>query len=189
MKIQMVVPVLLAVLLAGCKLSCLFCVLSLHPLYEERNLVSEPALAGSWTDESGHDTWTFAQDGERAYKLTITTDENPDKDENPLKFEVHLLQLGGLLFLDLSDQDSGLTGIPGHVFAKVRLEGDQLGLAFLSNGWMKQKLVQERSLSFVPTGDGKPIAITASTGDLQYFFVRYATDAKAFEEEGVLRRK
>src|SRR5262245_54239681 len=106
-------------------------VVALHPLYDERSLVLDPVLNGSWTS-SDHETWTFEPSSGKTFRLIIT-----DKDREKLEFDAALVELAGFRFLDLSSRDTGLTGAPGHIFAKIRIDQDTLHVAGLNNSWMK----------------------------------------------------
>jgi len=170
-----IIPLLMAISLTACD-----DVVALHPLYDERSLILEPSLYGSWTS-SDHETWTFEQLSGKTYKLIIT-----DKDSETLEFDAALVELSGFSFLDLSSRDTGLTGAPGHIFAKIKIDQDTLHVAGLNNAWMKQRVVGEKELSYLETR--QRIVVTAPTLDLQHFFRKYAAAVDAFSEDEELHR-
>src|SRR5262245_47317378 len=126
-----IIPLLMAISLTACD-----DVVALHPLYDERSLVLDPSLNGSWTS-SDHETWTFQPLSGQTWKLSIT-----DKDSETLEFDAALVELSGFHFLDLSSRDTGFTAAPAHIFAKIRIEQDTLHVAGLNNAWMKQRVIQ-----------------------------------------------
>ena len=99
MRIRKLLFNLLAVILGGC-----VPVLSLHPLYDEKDVVFQKNLLGVWVDDCGVDdsneqmTWQFRRPDEskKAYELTYS-----DNEGNKGIFTVHLLKLEGRLFLDV----------------------------------------------------------------------------------------
>ncbi len=175
--LKMAAPAALAILLAGCD-----DVVSLYPLYDDRTLVFEPALLGSWTEGDSGERWTFEQAGEKTYRLTVTDSKETTE------ITAHLVELGGLLFLDLAEEEAGATGIQGHMFGLVRVERDSLRLGFLKSGWLAKKLKQEQALPFLaaPKGEGRMVMV-APTRELQYFILRHALDPEAFDSSELVR--
>jgi hypothetical protein len=172
-------------LLAGCN-----DFVSIYPLYDESTLVIEPALTGTWKSTEG-DIWTFAPAVGHTYKLSVkSSDSAPadkDDEDKEWKFEAGLVELSGRLFLDLCSEDSGTTGAPAHVVARIRmnrsiLDGNTLEVAWLVGSWMEERLQEENLLTHLPPAHGKTI-LTAPTRDLQDFFRRHAWDAGAFSAD------
>src|SRR5262245_48449001 len=96
--LKLAIPFLALIVLSGCDESP--SVVSLHPLYDERTLIFEPALAGAWLSED--DTWTFVKtpDG-NMYHLQLI---QRDSAEKTMFFDAALVQLGGVRFLDLCSE-------------------------------------------------------------------------------------
>lgn len=131
MKIGKLLFNLLAVLLGGC-----VPVLSLHPLYDEKDVVFQKNLLGVWVDDSNEPemTWQFRHPDEskKAYELTYF-----DNQANKGIFTVHMLKLEGGLFLDVYPNHlpagqleepneapwpyNSLFFIPAHTFIKIDL--------------------------------------------------------------------
>jgi hypothetical protein len=74
-------------LISGC------IVASLNPLYTEKDLVSDPALVGTWSSDE-KESFTFVENGKNRYECTITSDSIANN------FEVCIVQLGKYRFLD-----------------------------------------------------------------------------------------
>jgi hypothetical protein len=165
------------------------CVPSLHPLFTEKDLIFDPDLIGTWVDEDGKNTWTFQKSGENSYELVYT------ENEEPAKFQAHLLKLGDFLFLDVSpeelDRKNGLYRglfIPTHGFARIWIEGDSVRLAYLDPDWLVH-MVDSKKISIGHDFIDKTIILTAQTKDLQKFALKYAEDDKAFSVKSKLRRQ
>jgi hypothetical protein len=183
MRITVVTVVLgLAVLMAGC-------VPSLHPLYTEEDLAYDPALVGIWTEEESEDTWTFQKSGEHAYNL-IYTEEGV-----PARFDAHLVRIGEFLFLDTYPGEPDIKNdfylihlVPAHTFSRIGIEGDVLRYAMLDLDWLKKMISGKKTDIGHEQVDGG-ILLTASTKELQEFFLKYAEDDKAFPDSKDLHRQ
>ena len=92
MKIKKILFNLLAVMLGGC-----VPVMSLHPLFTEKDLVQDTRLSGVWIDDS-NGVWEFKDINEpdKAYQLSLT-----DAEGKRGLFIVRLVKLKDKLFLDL----------------------------------------------------------------------------------------
>jgi hypothetical protein len=94
MEIRKILFYLLAVSFGGC-----LPLMSVHPLYTEKDLLFEDKLVGVWVDDVNdpNTTWEFTRPDESkpAYQLIFKDDE----DKMGI-FEAHLVKLDNLLFLD-----------------------------------------------------------------------------------------
>ena len=172
----------LAVLMAGC-------VPSLHPLFTEKDLVYDPALVGTWAEKESEDTWTFLKSGDKAYDLIYS------QKGVPAQFEAHQVQLGEFLFLDTYPQEPGIKNdlymihlIPAHTFSRIWIEGNVLRLAMLDIDWLKE-MIAEKKVDIAHERVDGGIVLTASTKELQEFFLKYADDDKAFPDPKELHRQ
>ena len=113
-------------------------VLSVHPLYFEKDLIFESGLVGTWGEKEHEkdlsELWIFKKTGDNSYQLIIR-----DKEEGEGKFETHLLKLGDHMFLDLYPEEPetgsefyNMHVIPAHSFMRVSLEGNVLRLALFA---------------------------------------------------------
>ena len=188
---------MLAVLLGGC-----VPVISLHPLYTEKDVVVDKKLCGTWIDNSGDSktTWEFERidDPKNAYKL-IFTDEEGMKGS----FVAHLVKLKNRLFLDIFPSElpwepedpnkmdwpyNSLFLIPAHTFVKIDSIEPQLKLRLTLESKMEE-LLKENPSAVEHTFVGDRIVLTASTKKLQAFVLKYADDEKVFQGEITLSRK
>ena len=178
-----------AVLLAGC-------VCSVYPFYTEKDLVSDPALAGTWKEKDS--TWIFKQEQVGKYELKIVRGEGK-KDTTA---EARLFQLNGRRFLDLYDpefQDMDEVfppHMPAHTVARVEEIGPRLLIRFMDLDKVAEYLADHpkavrrhfvRPDSPSAKKPGVPV-LTGDTGELQRFLIEVAAkdelwtdDASKFE--------
>jgi hypothetical protein len=165
-------------LLTGCWSGPL---MSLHPLYTENDLASDPALKGSWKLDE-HCVLTIRQSAKNHDELVCSEKDGDNK------MVVHVVQLAGLQVLDFVEgEDTG--GIPGHGFAKIDLVSrDEMSLAFFGSEWLDKKIA-ERGIAHEMVGEnGDKTVLTAPTRELQQFVLSYASQPEAFEEHDTLLR-
>jgi hypothetical protein len=197
MKTKKLLFYMLAVILGGC-----VPVLSLHPLYTEKDIVVDKKLYGMWTDDpnSPKTTWEFKSIDEpkNAYKL-IFTDEEGKKGS----FVAHLVKLQDKLFLDIFPSElpwdsedpnkmdwpyNSLFLIPAHTFVKVDSIEPQLKLRLTLESKMEE-LLKENPGVVEHTSVGDRIVLTESTKKLQAFVLKYADDERVFTDQVTLSRK
>jgi hypothetical protein len=168
-------------LLSGCAPS------SLHPLYTDRDTVTEPALEGTWSSgPDDKDELVIQKSGDHEYDLVIScTDQKVICTDAKVRqdYAVHLVRLGGQLFVDLSfkgqtvsgvDVDGPIGVIPAHAIAKVKLSGDDLAYATLEDKTM-QKIISGGSPLDYQMLDGSML-LTAQTDALRSFISAHADD-------------
>jgi len=197
MKTKKLLFYMLAVILGGC-----VPVISLHPLYTEKDVVVEKKLYGTWVDDanSPETTWEFKSIDEpkNAYKL-IFSDEEGMKGS----FVVHLVKLQDRLFLDIFPGDlpwkpedpnkmdwpyNSLFLIPAHTFVKIDSIEPQLKLRLTLESKMEE-LLKENPSAVEHTFVGDRLVITGSTKELQAFILKYADDERVFTDQVTLSRK
>jgi len=165
---------------------------SLHALVGTGEAVLEPVLVGQWCEESPEHTcqddsrWTFEQEGERAFRLTISEGVTGGE---AFVFNVRLARIDGQLFLDarlkehfLGDKriDSDVFVLPTHLIGRIELEPDALRIQLFHTDWMREQIAAGRlELSHTNLEDGT-FLITAGTEELQQFVRRYGGEEEAF---------
>jgi len=197
MKTKKLLFYMLAVILGGC-----IPVISLHPLYTEKDVVVDKKLYGTWIDDpnSPKTTWEFKNTDEpkNAYKL-IFTDEEGKKGS----FVTHLVKLQNRLFLDIFPSElpweqedpnrlnwpyNFLFMIPAHTFVKVDSIEPQLKLRLLLESNLRE-LLKENPDAVEHASIDDRIVLTGSTKELQVFILKYADNEKVFPEQVTLSRK
>jgi hypothetical protein len=194
MKTKTFLFYLLAILLGGC-----LPVLSLHPLFNEKDVVFDEKLLGTWVDPNN--TWEFSriEEPKNAYKL-IFSDEEGKKG----LFVAHLVKLKDKLFLDAcpapwEQQDPNkiewayntLFLIPAHTFIKINSIEPQLKMLRTDDEKMAEFLKADPNAvkhDFLEDGPAKYL-LTASTKELQAFVLKYADDKRVFGDAITLSRK
>jgi hypothetical protein len=184
---------LLAGILGGC-----IPVMSLHPLFTEKDITFDDKLIGTWVDANGS-TWQFsdANKPEKAYKLIFTDDEGQKG-----SFVAHLVKLEDRLFLDVypdevpwSEKGPNKTDwlydafffAPAHTFIKVNEIEPQLKLQITDDDEFKKLLKEDPNvIEHAPIED--KFILTAPTEELQAFVLKYADDSRVFTEQGILNR-
>jgi hypothetical protein len=182
--------------------------LSIHPLYIEKDVVTDPMLAGKWYSPEDYDQlWIFEEDGDDAYLLTIVEgveDQLKDAVENESRlvvtvdpdreasFEIHLVRLGEYTVMDFYPEEPENVNefykfhvIPAHSFSKVSLEGHVLQISFFDSEWLMDGL-DEGGLPINVEEWGDLRVITAETEDLQRFILDNIDEA--FDEPQTLHR-
>ena len=186
---------LLAVLLGGC-----VPILSLHPLFTEKDVVFDEKLLGTWVDDpnSPEVTWEFkrADTNDSAYRLIFS-----DKEGKKGMFVAHLVKLKDKLFLDIcpapwEQQDPNkiewvyntLFLIPAHTFVKIDSIEPQLKMLLTDDDKMKEFLKADPNAVKHEFLEDSPI-LTGSTKELQIFVLKYADGDKVFVKDITLNRK
>jgi hypothetical protein len=202
---NLIITGLLMFLVTGCFVK------SLHPFYNEKDVVFKKEFTGNWT---GNDSsaWKIEQgsksDGlfkpakpDDSYKVTYT-----DK-KGTAVFMVHMFQLRNRYFFDFYPEEVESSNdlmashlVPMHTVARVDLSSGNLKIQWYNEEWLitlfkqnKIRIAHEK----VPMTDGKndednfQVVLTASTEDLQKFMLKYMDDPNAIKNDYtfVLKKK
>ena len=195
MKIKKLTLYLLAGLLVGC-----VPVMSLHPLYTDKEVVFEKDLLGAWVDDSNETTWQFkcADRSEKTYELIFS-----DDDGQKGLFVAHLVKLQNRLFLDIfpseppwKEEDPNKVEwvyntvffVPFHTFIKIESIESQLKMRLTNDDNMKKLFREDPNAVRHELVDDRLI-LTASTKELQAFVLKYADDSRVFADETILNRR
>jgi hypothetical protein len=179
-------PVFLAVVL--CSLSG--CIVSLHPIYTDADVIFEPALLGTWSEAGSKETWRFEKADSLTYSVTST-----DEQGKIGNFEGRLAKVKGTTFLDLypvlpetSYNDVYLWHLlPAHTFTVVESVTSNLTITDVDFNWLKEYLARNPGEIRHEIVDGK-VVFTAGTAELQAFAVKHLQTAGAYEKPTVLER-
>jgi hypothetical protein len=186
----------------------LSCVWSLQPLFEEKDSIFEPGLAGTWKTADNENTWTFekAKNGNEyvlVYRQAEFGPDGPFSEEklvpgDTARFQARLGRLGGRLFLDLIPAAEGNPGvrndlydwhlIRAHTVCRVWLEKDELRLDWPDENWLEEAIKSGKvAIAHVRTEDGW--VVTAPTKELQQTVAKFAENDDAFPpSEDILHR-
>ena len=157
-----------ALLMAGC-------LPSLHPLYNDKTLIFKEELIGKWMGDDS--IWQFSRAGEKEYELRIRDDEKEIG-----RFSAHLIEIKGLMFLDLFPDDKPLEDLedfykihilPVHTFMKVDQINPNLRLRMIDYDEVKEMIESNPNVIKHEVVDDDRIVLTASTEELQNFVVEH----------------
>lgn len=184
MRLKKALFYLIAGMLAGC-------VPSLHQLYTEKDVVFDEKLLGQWKSNDPDWQWSFEKQGEKNknYNMTIV-----DEKQKSGEFNVHLVKLGEMLFLDIHPGEPNwsendfykLHIIPAHTFMKVDKLEDIVVLRWMGGEEFNKMLKSDPNLIKHEVADST--VLTASTKELQDFVVKYANDDRVFDDAFELKR-
>jgi len=164
---------------------------SLNPFYTKKDIVYDPKIIGTWVDDDS-DTWTIKQQmkwpikPDSSYQVEIV-----EKDGSMSSFNAHLFKLNKNLYLDfypngkvgssdLMEENMVLT----HSLAKVQYTGSTIKIQWFNEFWLAQLFEQNKIRIRHETmhgSDETSYLLTASTGDLQKFIIKYGDDPQAFK--------
>lgn len=152
---------------------------SVHPVYEERDLVTDPRLPGTWYGTDGH--WVVDSVYGKAYRAIYV--HNGDTAE----YRLHLARAEGLLLADLERLvDDGVEVLPLHQYAVLQLADSVLGYAWLEDEWLKQYIDAHPKELAVEIVDGAHL-ITAPPRAIQRFLRRHRGDSAAWMSTALTR--
>jgi hypothetical protein len=150
---------------------------AIHPLYTTQDLVSDLPLEGTWT-ASDSQIWQIGKSGDGYDVVTVQTGDSAQVS----KYTVHLLRLKEYEFVDVASKSDPDVGVAGHLFGKVRMEGDVLFVSTLNESWLKHMVETGQAPQSTP-GEGQQIILTAATSELQKFILLHAADPDAWDDD------
>ena len=177
----------LAALFTGCL------VVSVYPYYNEKDLVFETGLVGSWSKTDGQsERWKFEKQDTNTYQLTVTNSSETNV------MQAHLFKLHGQLFIDLYAPDASTDvqppPIPSHLLLRVQSLSPSLKLTVLDFAWLRDLLLKNPKAlrhEIIKTNDkpeDRPIALTADTAELQAFLAKHLDTKEAWGDPFELKR-
>jgi hypothetical protein len=133
----------------------------------------------------------FQKSGDHEYALAISCADTKVSQN----YEVHLVRLGGQLFMDLIFKDQTVDGtevdgplgvVPTHVIAKVKIAGDDLAYASLEDDAIRKQSISGGTPLDYQMANGSML-VTAQTDVLRNFVSGHAEDV--FSDFEYLKRK
>jgi hypothetical protein len=154
--------------------------LALHPVYTDKDLVSDLPLEGQWKESDDQEVWTVRKFG-NGFEAFAEGSGDPEK------VVLHMLRLGEFRFLDITSKDTPSLAIPAHMIARVWTEKEELRIQVLDSEWLRQK-IRDTGAPHVEVED-EQVILTAPTPELQKFVALYSAEPKAYESDvGKFRR-
>ena len=208
MKTRTIILIVVLAILAGS------CIPSLFPLYTKDDILFDDRIEGEW--DGGFDylgIWTIEKlehhpganfmspkwiepdkdsDPENlVYKLSIR--QKTETDTVEAEFKLHLLELGDYMYMNIHPDDYDLYHeflswhmIAANTFMRVEIQEDRLEVRAFDPSFL-EKLIDENRIRIDHMRLGG-ILITAPTGDLQKFVMKYSDEKGALFEPDVLRK-
>jgi len=177
------------------------CIPSLFPLYFEKDLITNENLVGTWKEDGSLNTWAFYPDEDKkSYNLWFLEKDNNNVDDGRPGtlgiFETHLFKLGNNYFFDfypgenqeLEKEINSLMAfhlVPTHTFAKVEISKDTIKI-FQFDIEHLEDLLENGKIRIRHVRPDKDIILTATTEELQEFFIKYAEDDEAYTDPIIL---
>ncbi len=165
------------------------CVPSVNPFYTDKDVVTDPRLAGTWSEAGKKEkavTWTFTASTNNAYAVALK-----DDDGKTGQFEGHLFKLGKEMFLDVTPTEckfdekqaafANIAMLPGHLLFRVKFVDDKFFMAICEPDWIKKFLEKNPAAIAHRVVDGSVI-VTAETAALQKFVLAHLAKDELFGE-------
>lgn len=195
MKVKMFASALVVVTISSC-------IYTFHPLYSDDILIDVPAIEGVFQlDDSGDDDpeiWTFTRVARGEYDLDISVGIKKGK------LKVHVVKLGGEIFMDIIPDEYENEQVPDfvnwhllpmHTITKLNIADPDLEMIFFDEIWLEKNLSSHkiRIAHEVRRSNSNPrdidfILLTADTEELQKFVEKYAQHDPAYGDKSLLTR-
>ena len=179
------------------------CIPSLHPLYFEKDLITNENMVGTWNEDASLNTWVFYRnDNKKSYTLRFLEKENNNVDDGTPGvlgiFEINLFKLGDESFLDFFPgenkiMEQGINSLmefhllPVHTFAKIEISNDTL-LIYHFDVTRLEELLDEGKIRIRHETRRNDLILTAKTEELQEFFIKYSKEKDVFVDPIVLTK-
>jgi hypothetical protein len=150
---------------------------AIHPLYTTQNLVSDLPLEGTWSEKDGA-IWQIKKSDDGYDVAAVRTGDSPEVS----KYNVHLLRLKDSEFVDVASKADPELGVAGHLFAKIRMSGDELYVSPIDETWLKH-MMEAGQAPQSTMGENQQIVLTAPTSELQKFILLHAADPDAWDDD------
>ncbi len=187
MKIRKMLPIVLAVALAGC-------VPSLHSLFTDADVIFEPQLIGIWANtDNAEETWRFKPNLQQDNKYEVIY---TDDDGKTGIFIGALGKIDSMTFLDLYPGEVEISAnafykahlLPAHTFIKIEQIRPTLKMRAMNPDKFANMLENDPNLIKHEIIDDDRVVITASTQQLQQFMKQHANDKELFGEPTELKK-
>jgi hypothetical protein len=167
------------------------CVPSLNPLYTEADLITDPALIGTWEDKENGETWTFSNSEKLKYSLV-----HVDSDGRRGEYDARLVKVGEKRFLDIvpvrsTAQQNDLYKdrfIATHTFIHIVSRESTVEISYMEPRWLKDFLAENPDAIRHEKINGE-IVLTSSPKETQKFVLANMTTRGAFSATTELARK
>jgi hypothetical protein len=193
-KTFLLLTIAMVLLLASCEPQVVF-----FPLYTAPDLLTDDSLVGTWVDGDGG-TYAFEHSTNDPASYLFPFEVDHVKQQS----DVHLLRLGGYLFVDLMANFDRLSEeakakdvrIPypllrGHTFGRMQIDpaGAYVRMALLDNDWVRRQQEKHTLGLDVLWPESFEGILVSPTEKLQEFALQHAQDKEAFSFRVALCRQ
>jgi len=170
MKLTSILAALAAfAMLTGCEAPTPV-LLSLEPVAAAKETAIDPALLGTWEEQSDKDLVALIRQGDHGgYQIAVLSGSTV------ITFQAQLFRVNDAEFLDLAPADENDFRIPGHAVMRLWINGSALRWAFLDSDWLKQ---QTTALA-AHDGDGK-MQLFSPSATVRAFIAANGANDKAY---------
>lgn len=157
-------------------------VLSLYPLFTEKDAILIPQLEGEWSLIDFDMTISFQKAGDNFYLLKYGSEINPSTFEAvfvKIKDEI-FLDLSGVMSDTLGDEDYRNTFVSGHSLYKIQIENKTLQLYETNYSWFYDYALKNKfALKYEWVKNA--MLLTFKTSELKSFFIEHINEKEIFE--------
>jgi len=194
-KIYLVVICILGLLMSSCLVK------SLHPFYNESDVVFRKDIPGTYLDQEGG-IWTIEpHEAKLFYKSKYYLLKLVDRNKKKVTFRGCLFKLDNNYYVDFylesgnnpdAETDLFAMHVLGvHTVARLIIGKNELHIKWYNVEWLSNLFKQNKirlAHEILEGGGGDivekgDIVLTASTNELQKFMKKFANDPKAFDEK------
>jgi len=185
--------VVVIVLIAACLQGCI--VKSVHPFFNESDVVYQKELEGDWADQDSN-RWRIHKNPYKSNSYEL----HYSKNGREVELLGHLFKLDNNLYFDMipvSDNSEELLVfdlhmVPTHSIARVaKLTDKQVIIKWFNEEWLRKMFTENRiKISHELVMDESPTSkddgfylLTASTNELQKFVIKYGSDPSAYDDD------
>ncbi len=168
----------ICLLLAGCD------ILSLQPLYSEKDTIAEPAVIGRWKTVDDNTIWRVTETKPGRYSVV-------EEGKSGGWLEARLTRLGKVLLADFRPVEMEACQIPGHLFARARVDASKMTIAWIDFKYLVRQpgLPLFPAHQFVAFGNENNMVLTAPVTDLRAYVGKVAGMPRAFQEDELFQRQ
>lgn len=165
------------------------CVRSLHPFYIDSQLVTDPAIVGSWVDKESKMVVTLSpRPDSKEYAVEIVSREEKEK---PSHLIAHVAKLGDQMIIDFLPDPKEEIGtfelahmVPVHSFMLLKIQPNGLEVRAMNVDWYKKYMKDHPAdLKFEKSDDSQDeYLLTGPTEQLQTFIISNIKTEGAYGE-------
>jgi hypothetical protein len=178
MKSIRIILAAFSLFLTGCE------ILSLQPLYSEKDTTTEPAVIGRWKTADDNTIWKVTETKPGYYSVV-------EEGKSGGQLEARLTRLGKVLFADFLPVEMEACQIPGHLFARVQVDDSKMKIAWVDFKGLVLRTGQPPfpAHQFVAFDNKNTMVLTAPVTGLRAYFEKIASVPGSFQKDEIFQRQ